>query len=121
MEECIKDQALNALKYVQDYYRLGQIYLLSDKAQSFGAICFTKVDYMTMLKIIINTEYVDKGFVNFTAQHGKATLRMTRKYNRPERKLECVLCSPYRRDRINHKIEMVLYDTGLVKRGVAIG
>lgn len=121
LDDCTKDEAIQALTEVQHTYRLGQIYLLSDKKNSFGAICFTKVDYMEMLRVLINTQFVDKGFIQFTAQMGKSTLRLTRKMDRNEQELICVIYSPYRKDNINHNIEMVLYDTGIVKRGVAIG
>lgn len=121
LEDCTQHECLTTLKNIQLYYRLGQIYVLSDKNLSYRAICFTKVNYMTMLKILINTDFIDSGFIQYTVQHGEATLRMTKKFNRDEQDLICIIPSEYRRDKIPKNLETVIYETGLIKRGVNIG
>jgi hypothetical protein len=119
LDKCNITQAERALRDVQDKYNLSDIHIFSDRNDGFCAICFKQVTYIELLRIIIDTQYIDVGFISYTAKRNKATLRMLRKEGRPELKILSTL-KTYSIP-LPDNMEFVTYDTGLVKDGISLG
>jgi hypothetical protein len=121
LDKCDLDEAKDSLTYVQDKYNLSSIAIFSDRENGFCAICYKVVDFITMLRILIDTQYIDNGFVSYTAKRNKATLRVSRKENRGQMKIKAILYSyevaPPR------ELERIIYKTGLLKpeEGLRLG
>ena len=118
LENCTLKQAEETLRCVQTRYGLSHIYIASDAEGSYRAWCFSKVDYKTLLHILLDTEHLDPIFFDYTVKRKKATLRTSDKKGRIPQELVSVLEScpaP-----IPETWEMVTYDTGIVKRGRSI-
>jgi hypothetical protein len=118
LENCTLKQAEETLHNVQAKYGLSHIYVVSDFEGSFRAWCFSKVDYKTLLHILLDTEHLDPVFFDYTVRRKKATLRTSDKRGRPTQKLVSVLGSYP--EPMTQTWEKVTYDTGLVKRGMSI-
>ena len=130
LEQCTLGQAKLALKYVQEQYDLGTIFVTSDFPHSFRAWCFSKVAFLTLIRILIDTAFVDYNFIYWTMQKGKATLRLSPKQNRPEQKLVAVFSRDYEEEWQNleekrkremflpNQFEQVNYETGYDKIGI---
>jgi hypothetical protein len=117
-ENCTIAQAEETLRNVQKQYNLSHVYLVSDSEGSYRAWCFSKVDLKTLLHILLDTEHVDYGFFYYTVKRQKATLRTSNKKNRQSQRLISVLRSfP---EPIPSRMEKVVYDTGLQKRGISV-
>lgn len=119
LDKCNLAQAERALEDVQSIYNLSDIYIFSDRDDGFCAICFKQVTYIELLRIIIDTQFIDVGFISYTAKRNKATLRMVQKEGRTKLKILSVLKTypiPLPDD-----MEVITYDTGLVKDGISIG
>ncbi len=119
LDHCNIQEASTALIDVQKKYNLSDIYIFGDRDNGFGAICFKVVPFITMLRILIDTNYIDEGFISYTAKRNKATLRMWHKENRPMMKVKNILHT-YHLD-MPENMEKIIYDTGLVKDGVTLG
>jgi hypothetical protein len=118
LEGCSLSEAEETLGKVQQQYNLSHIFLTSDSEGSYRAWCFSKVDLKTFLHILLDTEHVDYNFFYYTVKRRKATLRTSNKKNRYAQRLISVLHSfP---ESIPPRMEKVVYDTGLVKRGNSI-
>ena len=86
---------------------------------SLRAFCYTQVHFETFLKILLDTKHLDWNFFEYTVRRKKATLRVSKKHNRPEQKIVDVLESyfvPIPKD----QTEQVSYDTGVKKEGWSI-
>jgi hypothetical protein len=118
LENCTLEQAEETLRKVQMKYGLSHIYIASDAEGSYRAWCFSKVDYKTLLHILLDTEFLDPVFFDYTVKRKKATLRTSNKQGRLPQKLVSVLES-YSAP-IPKTWEKVTYDTGLVKKGRSI-
>ena len=118
LEGCSQEQAEETLRKVQSSYNLSSIFIFSDAERSFRAWCFTRVDFNTFLKILLDTDYADWNFFYYTVKRKKATLRVSNKKNRPKQELVAVL-ELYPMP-IPEEVEMVIYDTGIEKRGLSI-
>lgn len=99
-------------------YNLGKIEVISDKEGSYHAVCFTIVDYPTLLKILANSDGVDVGFLQWTARLGQAAIRLSPKKDRGKMRLVHTLEG--RSEPIPEKLKAVQYDIPL-SRGVTIG
>jgi len=118
LEGCTLQEAIETLRKVQQKYNLSHIFIVSDAERSYRAWCFTKVDLNTFLKILLDTDYLDWNFFYYTVKRRKATLRLSNKKNRPPQELVSVLESyPMPTPELP---EMVIYDTGIEKRGLSI-
>jgi hypothetical protein len=118
LENCTLEQAEETLRNVQMKYSLSHIYVASDAEGSYRAWCFLKVDYKTLLHILLDTNHLDPVFFDYTVKRKKATLRTSNKQGRPPQELVSVLESyPASIPEIGEK---VTYDTGLLKRGRSI-
>ena len=121
LDKCDLDEAKDALTYVQDKYNLSSIAIFGDRDNGFCAICYKVVNFITMLRILIDTQHIDNGFVSYTAKRNKATLRVSRKEDREKMKIRAILYSyevaPPR------KLERIIYKTGLLKpeEGLRLG
>jgi hypothetical protein len=132
LEKCSLAEAEATLRSIQKDYDLGTIFIVSDFPKSFRAWCFTKVDFNTLLHILLETEFVDYNFFYWTVSRGKATLRISNKQNRPEQKIVSILCSPedyqeewqqleekrQKEQNILSQLERVDYETGTKKIGI---
>lgn len=118
IENCSLEQAKTELKFVQNKYNLSDILIFSDRDKSFRAWCFTKVDFKTLLKILLDIPHLDYNFFFWTVQRTKATLRVSNKKNRLHQKVVAVL--PSYSVPIPETVEKVVYDTGIQKRGLTL-
>lgn len=118
LEGCTLEQAEDTLRKVQQNYGLSNIYIVSDLKGSYRAWCFSQVDYKDFRRILSNTEYIDEWFFYYTVKRQKATCRTNNKKNRLSQQVVSVLESYY--VDIPDKMEHVIYDTGLKKRGYSI-
>jgi hypothetical protein len=121
LENCTLEQAKETMRAVQIKYMLSHIYVASDAEGSYRAWCFSKVDYKTLLHILLDTGHLDPVFFDYTVKRKKATLRTSNKKDRKPQELVSVIES-YPAP-IPETWEKVTYDTGLVKkgRGVLLG
>ena len=118
LEGCSREQAEETLRKVQQKNNLSHIFIVSDAEGSYRAWCFSKVDLNTFLKILLDTDFLDWNFFYFTVKRRKATLRLSKKKNRPPQELVSVLESyPIP---IPEEVEKVIYDTGVEKRGFTV-
>jgi hypothetical protein len=118
IEGCNLAQTVAELKPVQKKYVLSDIFVVSDAENSFRYWCWSKVDFKTLLKILLDIPHLDYNFFFWTVQRGKATLRVSNKVNRPAQKVVAVLYSysvPF-----PETVEKVIYDTGVQKRGLTL-
>ena len=118
LEGCTLQEAIETLRKVQQKYNLSHIFIVSDAEGSYRAWCFSKVDLNTFLKILLDTDYLDWNFFYYTIKRRKATLRVNNKKNRLKQELVSFLES-YPMP-IPELPEMVIYDTGIEKRGLSI-
>ena len=118
LEKCSLQQAKNTLLKAQNKYGLSDIFIVSDAQESFRGWCFSKVEFKTFLKILLDTEYLDWNFFWWTVKRGKATLRVSNKQNRSVQETVFVLQSYFAQ--IPESCERVVYDTGVEKRGTSI-
>jgi len=118
LEKCTLQQAQETLRKVQEQYGLSDVFLVSDSEGSFRAWCFSKVDFKTYLKILLDTEFLDWNFFYWTVTRGKATLRTSSKKNREPQAVVSVLGSYH--ECFPTSCQKVVYETGLSKKGKTI-
>jgi hypothetical protein len=119
LEGCSLEEAEQTLKQAQQKYNLSHIYIVSDAEGSYRAWCFSKVDFPTFLSILVDSlSILDYSFFYYTVKRRKATLRISDKKDRPPQRLVAVLGSYAAK--VPDQMELVVYDTGLVKRGHTI-
>lgn len=107
--------AEQTLKFVQEKYNLSDIYIMSDIESSYRALCFSQVDFKSLLKILLDTYYLDYNFFYWTVLRSKATIRTSNKIGREPNKIISVLQSY--EVKMPEKILMGIYDTGNDKIG----
>lgn len=122
LENCTVEEAKKVLEKVQRKYCLSHIYVTSDVEKSYRAWCFSKIDFQTFLKILVEClSILDYNFFYYTVKRKKATLRTCCKKGRTPQKVVCVLKSYYRTVPFgNCAVEKVVYGTGLEKRGISL-
>jgi hypothetical protein len=118
LENCSLAQTEETLRDVQRKYHLSDIFIVSDTEKSYRAWCYSKVDFVTFLKILLDVEFLDWNFFYWTVKRGKATLRTSAKKGREPQSVVSILKSYYAP--IPNSCEKVVYDTGLTKRGFTI-
>lgn len=116
VENCTQEQAeISALK-IQQKYNLSNIYITSDSPNSFRFWCASIVDFKTLLKILLDIDYLDMIFFKYTVRRSKATLRTSKKNDRLPQELVCIIKSyhlPFPK-----KVQKVIYDTKLSKNSL---
>ena len=117
LEKCTLEQAEKTLQNVQKKYWLSHIYIVSDVEGSYRAWCYNKVDFITLLKILLDTQFLDWNFFYWTVKRGKATLRTSAKNREPQRVVSILGSYPVS---IPSSCQKVVYDTGLTKKGLTI-
>lgn len=118
IENCTLKQAIEESRYVQQKYDLSHMYIESDAENSFRVWCFSIVDYKTLLKILLDFDHLDMVFFDYTNRRKKASLRDSNKKNRRSQRIVAVLES-YPMP-VPEYVQEVFYDTGIVKKGIAI-
>ena len=118
LEKCSLEQVKETLRKLQRKYCLSDIFVVSDIEGSYRAWCFSKIDFKTFLKILLETEFLDWNFFYYTVKRKKATLRTNNKKNRAPQRVVCILKSYH--VSFPSSCEKVVYDTGLAKRGLTI-
>lgn len=114
IENCSLTKADQVLRRVQKKYNLSHIYLSSDRRGSYHGWCTSLVSFPTILKILIDSRAIlDWGFFCWTAKRRAATLRVSKKQNRPFQKVVKVIRSYYAP--IPRKVPRVTYTTGTEK------
>jgi len=116
LEGCTLNEAEQTLKDVQKDFCLSNIYITSDLDKSYRAWCFSQRKWLEYLHILLHTQYVDYGFWIWTIRRGEATLRISKKDKRSYQNLISVLEGYYEVD-LPQKINIIMYDTGIEKRG----
>ena len=107
------------LRKIQQKYNLPHIYIVSDTKGSYRAWCFAKVPFKTLLSILVDSlDIIDYSFFYYTVKRKKATLRTSSKKGRRRQKVVSVLESYFMP--FPTWMEKVIYDTGLVKKGVSV-
>lgn len=101
-----------SLEKVMVKYNINGIVVMSDKVNSYRCFSPDIVDFKTMLKIILDTEGVDRMFFKWTVKRGYATIRIGNKKNRAENLIIGILgkCNI---DMIKEKFKFVRYDTDI--------
>jgi hypothetical protein len=116
LENCTLKKAKEVLKRIQKKYRLSNIYLISDKENSFRAWSSSKVRFDIFLKILVDSlSILDYNFFYYTVKRKKATLRTGNKKGRPSQRVVAILPSYYL-PFSQSVVEKVVYDTGLEKK-----
>lgn len=82
-------EMIHSLKYVQERFRLGDIYVMTDsKTCNFRAICYTRVPFLNMIEILAGTPFIDPDFVRISLRRRYSTIRISPKKGRtPPRQL----------------------------------
>jgi hypothetical protein len=120
LEKCGLEKVENVLGKVQEKYGLSDIFIVSDCENSYRAWCLSKVDFVTFLKILVDSlSILDYNFFYYTVKRKKATLRTSPKKGRPSQRVVSVLYS-YSASFDESIVEKVVYDTGLEKRGISL-
>jgi hypothetical protein len=122
LDECTLNQACDSLIKVQDWYNLGNIEIISDKNNSYGAVCHSIVSFKELLHILIDTELIDPLYVRYTIQRHEAVIRLSDKENRPIHRE--TICKLYRKsDRLwdEKKYYTIRYETGYIRKGIKVG
>ena len=117
VENCSTEEVVEETKYVQRKYGLSHMYIYSDAERSFRIFCYSLVDYKILLKILLDLKHLDLIFFDYAVKRKKATLRYSKKMDRPCPKLVKVLETypmPF-----PEQVEQVFYDTGVVKKGIS--
>lgn len=117
LEKCSLAEAEATLRSIQKDYDLGTIFITSDFPKSFRAWCFTRVDFNTLLHILLETEFVDYNFFYWTVERGKATLRISDKQDREKQKIISIISSSVIDSSLS-QFERVDYETGTDKIGL---
>jgi len=111
------DEVLNVLAVVQFEFKLGDIFIVSDRKGSFRAFCFSRRTFLEYVHILIHTfPLVDFGFFIWTVRRVAGTLRLSQKEGRPPQKVVAFL-KGYEETGFPEKLVHVIYDTGVEKRG----
>jgi hypothetical protein len=118
LENCSLVQAEKTLRRIQRKYHLSDIFIVSDVEKSYRAWCYSKVGFVTFLKILLDVKFLDWNFFYWTVKRGKATLRTSTKKGRQPQRVVSILKSYYAP--IPNSCEKVVYDTGLMKRGFTV-
>jgi len=118
IENLNEKQAIEETRFVQQKHGLSNMYIKSDAENSFRIWCFSVVSFKKLLKILLDFEHLDMVFFYYTNRRKKATLRDDKKKGRPSEKIVAILES-YPMPVPEH-VREVFYDTGIVKKGIAI-
>jgi len=118
LENCSLEQIKKTLTKIQTHYGLSNIYLTTDNnGKSFRGWCFSVVTFGTYLKILADSlSITDYGFIYYTFKRKEATLRISKKENRPFQTCSDVLESffvPFP----SGIMKRVVYVTGTEKKG----
>jgi len=109
-----------SLKTIQDVFQLGEIQIFGDgKPDSYRAVCYSQVDFLELLKILITTPYVDETYILMTARKGQATVRVGPKINRGKQVIVSIV--PGRVEPPPDEVTLWLYETGLDKDVLRLG
>ena len=122
LDECTLNDACNSLMKVQEQYNLGNIEIISDKENSYGAVCHSIVSFKELLHILIDTELIDPVYVRYAIQRHEAILRLSNKEGRliPRK----TICKLHRKsDRLwdEKKYYILSYETGYTRKGIRTG
>jgi hypothetical protein len=108
------------LTKVQQIYNLSDIFVTSDNNRSFRAWCFSIVDFPTFLKILIDSkEIIDYEFLSYTFRRKEATLRVSKKENRP---FQCIIgvLKTFSAPFPTGTMRQITYVTGCEKKGTTL-
>jgi len=115
LENCSLTECEDELRRIQNLFGLSDIFIVSDRELSYRAYCYNIVPFKYLLMVLCATKYVDWNFIRWSVVRGKATLRVSQKYNRKPQRLVSYL--PSYVVPIPQTLPKVIYDTGYNKRG----
>ncbi len=122
LDSCTFEQAIKSLSDIQQKYKLGIIEIISDKENSYGAVCNNVVSFKELLHILIDTDLIDPLYVRYTLQRHEAILRLSDKEGRYiHREIVCELRNYTEREYDISSYLEVPYETGYIKRGIRTG
>ena len=123
VDNCSLEQVENELGKIQVSYGLSNIYITSDKENSYRGWCYSQVkytDYLRMQLDLIDAGLLDYNFFWWTVKQGKSTLRCNKKKNRPYQELISTLHSYFVPIPKTGLVTQAIYDTGVSKRGFTV-
>lgn len=85
------DEIIKELNTVAIMFELNNIVIMSDKKGSYRAFSPNKVEFRTLLRILLYTDFVDWNFIKWTMRRGYATIRMSQKQYREKPKIVDIL------------------------------
>ena len=118
LDDCTLEEAERSLAFVQSEYDLGDIYVFSDKVGSYRAVCLTCVSLRDLLSILLDTRYLDWVFFDWAVRRKKATIRTGPKVGRPPSRMVSVLRA--RAEPPPESFTGVVFDTGIIKKGISL-
>lgn len=101
----------------QQKYDLGEIYLVSDKNDSFQVWCFKQYPFKEMMSILLDNKYTNLPFIRWTARKGCSTMRIGSKKGRGD---YFITKLDGRFNPLPHYMEKVIYET-VKGSGVTLG
>jgi len=121
LDNCTLNQAVYTLREVQRDFSLGDIFVTSDRKNSFRGWCFSVREWLEYLHILLHTnrKYLDYGFWIWTIRRGEATLRNTDKKNRQIHDIYAIL-KGHEKTKLPNKFRIIRYETGIDKKGILI-
>jgi len=108
------EQVIEALSDVQYRHGLADVFITSDKEDSFRAWCFSKRSFNEYMIILHETKYVDYAFIKWTVIRHKSVLRTSQKLGRPQQNVVSFL-SGYEPYELPSRFTFESYETGLEK------
>jgi len=114
IENCTLEQAIETLLDVQYRYQLADIFITSDKENSYRAWCFSKRSFSKYMIILHNTKHVDCSFIWWTYKRHKSTLRTSKKDGRQLQDVVSFLRG-YEQYELPERYIRAIYETGLEK------
>ena len=124
LDRCSLDEAKKSLIKIQNQYNLGKIYIISDKDESYGAVCNTIVSFKELLHILIDTDLIDPLYVRYAFQRHEAILRLSDKEGRLVHREIIEELKPLKKDirpKDDNGYYTVNYQTGYIKNGLRSG
>lgn len=118
-DNCRLEVAKEQLRAKQEKYNLADIFIVSDKPNSYRAFCFSKRSFREYLEILLETKGVDWAFISWTMRRKKAILRTIPKVNRGQQEIVSIL-GGYEPYSIPQKVMREIYETGYTKLPTAI-
>jgi len=119
LEEVKKSLEETKQYFEQKYKRkMSNIYIVSDKLNSYRAWSFTYITFEQLIELISVTKGYDVNYLRYTVAERQATLRISKKPNRDMQKIVAVIKGE--KDVIPRSMIKKYYDIGNTKKAISI-